>query len=56
MTPDPSDQIVETLGWSGRTVDVRYQPDWCSLSELGPGRQLSHLELQMIEPPVAPLR
>lgn len=55
MSPDPSVQIVETLVWDGRTLEVRYEPDWCSLSELGPDRQLAHLELQVLDPPSAPL-
>lgn len=38
MTPDTSTAIIETLVWSGRTVEIRYDPDWCALSELGPGR------------------
>jgi hypothetical protein len=41
--------LIETLVWNGRTVEVRYDPD------LGPGRQLAHLELQTIEPAMAPL-
>ena len=55
MTPDTPAQIIESLVWNGRTVEVRYDPDWCSLSELGPGRQMAHLELQVTEPPMAPL-
>lgn len=55
MTPDTSTQMIESLVWNGRTVEVRYDPDWCSMSELGPGRQLAHLELQVVDPPMAPL-
>lgn len=55
MTPHPSTQIIETLVWNGRTIEVRYEPDWCGLSELGPGRQLTHLEIQTVEPAMAPL-
>ena len=55
MTPESSVQIVETLVWNGRTVEVRYDPDWSSLSDLGPDRQVAHLELQVTEPPSAPL-
>ena len=55
MTPTPSPQQTEQLTWNGRTVEVRYEPDWCGLSELGPGRQLAHLEIQTMNPPSAPL-
>jgi hypothetical protein len=55
MTPHHSTRVVETLVWDGRTVEVRYDPDWCSLSELAPGRQLAHLELQVTTPALAPL-
>ena len=55
MTLDPSTLITETLVWNGRTVEVRFDPDWSSLSELGPDRQVAHLELEVTEPPRAPL-
>ena len=55
MSPEPSTQTVERLVWQGRTIEVRYEPDWCSLPELGPGRQLAHLEVQVMNPPMAPL-
>ncbi len=55
MTPQLPGQIIEVLVWNGRTVEVRYDPDWCSMSELGPGRQLAHLELQTTTPLMAPL-
>ena len=55
MTPDARAPLIERLVWEGRTVEVRYEPDWGSMSELGPGRQVAHLELQTIDPEMAPL-
>ena len=56
MTPNPSaKELIETLVWDGVTVEVRYDPDWSSLSKLGADRQIAHIELQVLEPMGAPL-
>ncbi len=46
---------TETLVWEGVTLEVRYEPDWSGLSELGTGRQLAHIQLEVVAPVRAPL-
>ena len=56
MTPTSSGkEQVETLVWEGLTIEVRYDPDWSSLSDLGADRQVAHIELEVIDPAGAPL-
>jgi hypothetical protein len=38
------------LQWEGITIEVRYDPDWLSLS-----RPLAHLEIEALDPVKSPL-
>ncbi len=55
MTLATSAKLTETLVWEGVTIQVRYDPDWSSLSELGSDRQVAHLAIQAVDPKDAPL-
>lgn len=46
---------TEMLVWEGVTIRVCFEADWLGLKASGAGRPWSHLELQVIEPPGAPL-
>lgn len=45
----------EVLVWEGITIRVCFEADWLDLKASGADRPWSHLEIQVVDPPGAPL-
>lgn len=56
-SPSGQDRSItsEMLVWEGITIRVCFEADWLGLEASGAGRPWSHLELQVVDPPGAPL-